>query len=190
MKEVQVRREIYRMLRRLYYWPITQTDTSVCSTCGALVKPKTGRPDILALSPYGPSIVVEVKTLNLLQQKSFPFSAITPEQRKWLTRWKKDGGPGFIAIGTVGVPRGQRKLWLIPWAHWQIREATIVTHGSQQSIPYFAGPGFSKRLQNEEWDLARWCTEYELQWESGCWHIPEGKPWGWQRNAPPGEREL
>jgi hypothetical protein len=94
MKEAEIRAEIYRILYKDEgYWPITQTDAVKCWQCGALVKPKIGRPDIMVMNPSGPAIVVEVKAFpppakgKEWAQTSISFDRIEDKQRKWLTRW-------------------------------------------------------------------------------------------------------
>jgi hypothetical protein len=202
MKEADIREEVYNLLRRLWYWPITQTDlnapfdiSAVNHLVGMLIgmtktspktqavvfqlkavldkavaRPPKGRPDILVLYPtrYGTSIVVEVKTLNLTQKKSFAFTKIDNNQRVWLDRWDTDSGLGYLALGTVGVPRGERKLWLIPWGAWMKIEGCVKKY--QQSIPYKAGPGFKKELQERHLDLVTQLQRFELVWREGCWH--------------------
>ena len=112
MKEADIRREVYRSLREMGYWPITQTDLFVCSRCGARNHPPVGRPDILVLNPSGLSFVVEVKVIPR-DRKGWPTSLLRPEQREWLERWVLDGGLAFVAIGEL-IPR-KRRLWFIPF---------------------------------------------------------------------------
>ena len=200
MKEKHVRAEIYNLLRRLWYWPITQTDLNapfpiaqVNKLLGQLLgmtkayphiqkvvfilkavldkatpRPPKGRPDILVLNPMGSTRVVEVKVLNLTQKKSFSFTEIDDSQRRWLDRWEEDGGLGFLALGTVGVARGQRRCWLIPWGIWKSTEASVSKY--QLSIPYEAGPGFKKPLQEHHLDIITQFAAFELAWRLGCWH--------------------
>lgn len=171
MKEADVRREVFRLLHRdLGLWPITQTDAAKCPKCHALVKPPIGRPDILVLNTRGPSTVIEVKVLNLSQQKSFAFDNVTPEQHKWLSWWAADRGLGYLAIGTVGVR--PRRLWLIDWAYW--RSLTEDVSEFQNSLPYIAGKGFSKDLQELGWDMDRLLSNYELERKTGGWILPPG----------------
>lgn len=171
MKEADVRREVYHMLHKdLGLWPITQTDATPCPKCGTLSKPPIGRPDILVLNTRGVSAVIEVKTLNLLQRKSFAFNSVTPEQHAWLTLWAVDNGLGYLAIGTVGAR--PRRLWLVDWKCWQ----TVMRQvgGVQDSLPYIAGKGFRKELQELGWDMDRLLEQFELTRKIGGWVLPPG----------------
>lgn len=171
MKETNIRREVYRMLHKdLGLWPITQTDALPCPKCHTLSKPPMGRPDILVLNTHAPSAVIEVKVLNLLQQKSFAFNSVTPQQSTWLTRWTDADGLGYLAIGTVGVR--PRRLWIIDWWRWQ--DIKINVTEVQDSLPYIAGKGFSKHLQEFEWDMDRLLRKHELERKTGGWVLP---PW-------------
>lgn len=169
MKEADIRREVYHMLHTdLGLWPITQTDAVPCPKCHALSKPPIGRPDILVLNPTGRSAVIEVKALNLEQQKSFAFSNVTPEQRVWLDRWADDDGPGYLAIGTVGVR--PRRLWIVDWIYWQEVEDSVGE--IQNSLPYIAGKGFRKELQEMGQDMDRLLSNHELIRKAGGWVLP------------------
>lgn len=203
MKEADVRGEVYRMIHKdLGLWPITQTDLNapfdiakVNKLLGILIKvsqkwlhiqrvvfalkavldkatprPPKGRPDILVLNTRGPSIVVEVKVLNLKRQKSFSFDNVTPEQFKWLSWWTADGGQGYLALGTVGVR--PRRLWLVDWAWWRALADSVGE--VQNSLPYVAGKGFSKVLQERGWDMDRLLEQYELERKTGGWVLPPG----------------
>lgn len=134
----------------------------------AVARPPKGRPDILVLNPTGHSAVVEVKALNLERHKSFYFGKVTPEQDAWLTRWYRDGGLGYLAIGTVGVR--PRRLWLVDWGDWRAVMASVGQY--QDSLPYIAGKGFNKQLQKLEWDMDRLLSNYELERKTGGWVLP------------------
>lgn len=201
MKEADIRREVYHMLHKdLGLWPITQTDLNapfdiatvrrlLVTLIGmtkkylhiqgvvfalkavldkAVARPPKGRPDILVLNTHGVSAVIEVKALNLLQQRSFAFNSVTPEQHKWLDWWAADLGLGYLAIGTVGIR--PRRLWLVDWRCWQT--VTRQVGEIQDSLPYIAGKGFRKELQELGWDMDRLLEQFELTRKTGGWVLP------------------
>ena len=191
MNEAAVRQEVYGLLRRLWYTPHRLKDAILCPKCGAKILPPTGRPDILVNSAYGPGAYIEVKVLKA--GKSFPFKAITPEQRQYLCRRTEEKFRCYLALGTVDAPRGGRHLWIVDWRAWVLTEILVSTH--QKSIPEIAGPGFKKVLQEEHLDLVHLLADYECYWENGLWHLP--KPHSlWHDydlsliNIPIGEKEL
>jgi len=169
VKEIDVRQKTYRLCRQLGYWPITQTDTSICPKCHTKIKPPISRPDIFVMHPTSRSVVIEVKALHA-GETSFPFSRIDDGQRRWLDRWAADGGLGFIALGVIRQ-HGQRQhlehLYITPWEYWLGIEHLV---GSvQESIPYQAGPGYSVILQEGKWDIVNLLEPY-------CWY-KENKEW-------------
>jgi hypothetical protein len=199
MDEADVRGEVYRTLRELGYWPITQTDAyapfdiagakrlmaaitkqvspntrGMVHALSALIdkaqfKPPLGRPDILVLDPLGPSQVIEVKTLNLAQVKAFAFSRIETNQRRWLDSWQSAGGQGYLALGVIGIDK--RPLWIVPWPVWKTTEELITPY--QQSIPFSAGKGYRTELQ-AGLDLLRLMGDYLCQKQGNHWTLPDG----------------
>jgi hypothetical protein len=173
MNEADVRRKIYRMLRELGYWPITQTDASICPKCGTRTVPPIGRPDILVLHPTVQPAVVEVKSLRRTET-SFPFDRITPEQRQWLDRWQEVGGLGYLALGVIR-PHGTKGyldyLWLVDWADWKEIEGLVTP--IQNSIPLEAGKGMRRELQERRLDLLTLLSRWDLHdRQTGRWRLP------------------
>lgn len=211
MNEAQVRAEVFNLLERLYYWPITQTDARtpmskevwgllyaleqqapdqkslIGALRGALSRvntPPIGRPDILVLNPVGPSIVVECKVFDKPRNNdwsacSFDTNSVTPEQRWWMTMWEADRGKAYLALGTVhGRPNSAKEprlLWLIPWHTYLDLEERVWERGVK-TIPLAEYKGMRMALR----DAGLWATcmfaGYDLQWNGGCWHLPNGHP--------------
>lgn len=180
MVERDIRQKIFQNLRRLGYWPITQTDASVCPRCGALVKPKIGRPDILVLHPTGLNIVVEVKTLSIKGSKrSFSFAEISEQQRKWLNLWTYIGGHGFIGLGIIRKAEEDQVndsllgIYLVPWINWLAAEQDLLE--IQKSIPYEAHTARSKRIREESLDITTLFSDYRLVHDEGeSFDLPPG----------------
>lgn len=184
MKEADVRRKVYRLFRELGYWPITQTDATVCPKCGTRSVPPIGRPDILALHPRARPIVVEVKSLRRTET-SFPFSRITPEQRQWLDRWQEAGGLGYLALGVLRC-RGARTyldyLYLVDWAGWKEIEGLVSP--IQASIPLEASKGTRRELQEWHFDILTLLNHWDLHNRmTGRWQLPVGHS-AWPEEAP------
>ena len=187
MNEKAVRGEVFRLMRRMWFWPITQTDVTRCPH-GHLAYPKKGRPDIFGLNPTGRTIIVEVKILNLSKDKSFAFSNIEDEQRKWLSRWTEDGGWAYLALGTIGTKRGQRQLWLVPWVVWQLTEKIVRKH--QDSIPYIAGKGFKKEMQDDKIDILHLFPLFEAEWKDSRWSLLDQHELWYITGIDRGERQI
>ena len=173
MKETDVRRKVFRMLRLLGYWPITQTDATICPRCRTKVKPPIGRPDILVLNPTGRTVVVEVKVLRR-NDASFPFDRITPEQHKWLDKWEADGGLGYVGLGAIRPHNSKdylEHLWLVDWSRW--KEVEGLVSPIQDSIPFVAGKGMRRELQDNHYDLVTMLGRWGLARDNGDWHLPE-----------------
>ena len=176
MNEVAVRQAVFRAARGAGYWPITQTDASVCERCGNLLRPPIGRPDILLLHPINGSAVVEVKTVRPTET-AFAFANIDDGQRRWLSRWSEDGGIGYIALGAIRQ-HGQRQmlehLWLVPWERWLMLEKAV--EPVQSSVPLEAGKGMRRELQEGELDLVHLLADLELERENGDYRWPAAVP--------------
>jgi hypothetical protein len=167
MNEAIIRRELYQMLRYRYdLWPDHFPDVAAAK--------QPGRPDLVVMNPKGPGYYVEVKALNLDQNKSFAFSDITDGQRLWLDTWEEARAQGsWLAIG---VYQQRHEIYLIPWIAWTRVEAQVRPH--QDSLPYTVGPGYLKELQSqgldfrllEQYKLVRVKTADRLPGESG-WKI-------------------
>jgi len=172
LDETDVRQKIFKLARTLGYWPITSSNTTVCPRCKSLVLPTIGRPDILWLNPRGAGRVSECKVLRQ-KESAFSFSEVTQDQKDWLDRWQEDGGIGYIAFGVIR-PAGKlshlERLYLVDWAAWRGVERLVVP--TQNSIPYIAGPGFARALQDNRYDIVTLLRPWELERDQGCWHLP------------------
>ncbi|NIV32718.1 MAG: hypothetical protein GWN58_25720 [Anaerolineae bacterium] len=183
MNEADVRRKVYRLLRELGYWPITQTDATVCPKCGTRSIPPIGRPDILVLHPTQRSVVVEVKSLRRTET-SFPFKRVTPEQRQWLDRWEEAGGLGYLAVGVLRPHKTKTyldHLYLVDWTAW--KEAEGLVSPIQGSIPLEAGKGTRRVLQEKHLDILNLLRHWALHSEDGRWQLPKGHS-AWPEEAP------
>jgi hypothetical protein len=173
MNEADVQRKLCHAFRSAGYWDITQTDAAQCPSCGTLTHPKTGRPDVLLLHPHQASRVCEVKALRA-GETSFPFSRIEDKQRKWQERWMDDGGLGYIGLGVIRQ-HGKRQhldhLYLVDWASWLDIEGLV--RQIQDSIPYQAGSGYAKELQEKQWDIIHLLADYEVSRRNRKWVLPE-----------------
>lgn len=162
MREREIRGKIYRLLRKGSWYPVTQTDAAICPACGASVLPIEGRPDILV-----PTVAVEVKALRLSTSKSFSFSEIKENQRRWLNDFAQLGFLGFIGLGVIDR-RGSRdclvSLFLVEWTQWLKIEERV--RPIQNSIPYQHGKGMRRDLEGldlltlaAEWDVLKGLPE-------------------------------
>jgi hypothetical protein len=132
--------------------------------------PPTGRPDILGLHPLTPSIVVEAKALYLSRQKSFPFSGVRDDQRRWLDSWLDKGGRGYIGLGIIEKVNERdalRDLFLVDWGDWKETESHISKH--QRSIPYKPYKGMRKDI-SEEWCMTQAFDRHRVFKNLPGWH--------------------
>ncbi len=163
MDEKAVRQKIYRMLYKTYnFWPNT-SDRARCRKCGTMPVEK-GTPDLLVMHPDAASIVIEVKIVRP-SERAFPMRRIKADQRKWLDRWKADGGCGYLGLGII-VPAGSKhslaSLSLIPWDVWKRMEEDF--KGIRVSIP----------MNNI--DVSRLLHSFRVERVSGRWQLCAGHP--------------
>ena len=174
VNETDVRQKVFRMARKLGYWPIPQTNAAICPNCKRPVLPPIGRPDILWHHPTMRGRVSECKVLRR-DATSFPFSEITQDQRDWLDLWQADGGLGYIALGIIR-PLGSRstlvRLYLVDWADW--RQVERLVQPIQNSIPYTARKGMCRELQEGNLDIVTLLKPWELVRNQGQWTLPSG----------------
>ena len=173
MNEADVRGKVFKTLRLLGYWPITQTDATICPRCRTKVKPPIGRPDILVLHPTAKDLVVEVKALRPADT-AFPFDRISPEQRKWLDRWEEVGGRGYIGLGAIRKHQSRdhlEYLWLVDWTDWKEIEGLVSP--IQSSIPFAAGKGMRRAIQEHDYCLPAMLKPWALARQNGAWEIPD-----------------
>lgn len=173
MNEADVRLKVKHIFEKLGCWVITQTDANICPKCHFKIRPKAGRPDLLCLNPSdtGLNAVCEVKVIRS-SEESFSFDEISDKQRRWLTAWTDAGGLGYLALGYIN-PHGKRDyldgLWIVDWPGWLAIEEII--RPIQKSIPYRAGPGYRKVLQEEMYDCTHLLYSWEVKREEGMWII-------------------
>lgn len=176
MNEAKARREVFNLMRRLWLWPVTQTDASICPH-GHLVRPPRGRPDILVLNPQGPAIVVEAKMFDL-DERAFSFRRIDDGQRQWLNNWEEDGGTAFLALGTRTGRAGSkspRYLWLVDWPAWLRVEKSCVKLG-QLSLPLELHRARRRDLRDAGISAVNLLEGWALVWRDSCWHLRESHP--------------
>ncbi len=151
MNEATVRAEVQHMLRYTYQlWPDHWPDIPGTK--------QPGRPDIVVMSPTGPGFYIEAKVLYLNRSKSLKFNCIPLGQRRWLSKWEEVRRNGsHLAIGTVNCPK--RGVWLIPWPKWLEVERAVEQHAAY--LPYEAGPGTLRVLQQQHYDFGLF-AEYKL----------------------------
>ena len=166
MKEKEVRQEVFRLAKSLGFFPVTQTDTQICPKCFTRIKPPIGRPDILWLNPTKPGVVSEIKAIPE-NAKTFAFSSISEEQRRWLSWWTEAGGLAYLGLGTL-VPR-HRRLWLVPWHHWLEIEAALTPY--QDSIPITVAKHMRIAVQDQKLDLDHLAAPFECTKTVGGWTI-------------------
>lgn len=149
MNEGSVRAKLYSMLRHEYnLWPDHFEDLPGSK--------KPGRPDLIVMNPWGPGFYIEVKALYLHRDKAFAFENIEPAQRRWLSDWERARPSGsYLCLGVIDLCGSQRtkivEIYLVPWPYWLDIETRVMEH--QASLPYVAGKGFSKALQELGYDF-------------------------------------
>lgn len=162
MKENDIRHDLYKTLQKYGLWPIHGRDAIICQTCHRpVVSFEQGRPDLIVLNKTGPSIVIEVKAVNLERDKSLAFSHITPEQDRWLQAWtnEKPWGIGFLAVGTI---EAKRRLWVIPYMDWKVDVFEAATLAGKKSVSMET--------------LERIMPQYMLKKVTGGWEFPDDHP--------------
>jgi len=174
MEESGVRQQLYKMLRQYGYWPLRGRDATICPKCHTKILPPIGRPDIVVLAPHGIGRVVEVKAVNMLKDKSFSFSEISPDQRQWLSSYAICGGLGYIAIGAVNVR--PMRVWVIDWEHWLDIEKVVSM--CQASIPITLIGKFKREVVANGFSLELMAKNYELLRVKSEWKVPPGHSLG------------
>jgi hypothetical protein len=171
MREIDIQREIYQMLRYRYkLWPDHFPDIP-----GA--KKQKGRPDLVVMNPRSAGFYVEVKTLNVKRESSLAFSKINEGQRRWLSEWNDQRVLGsWLGLGTVG--HRPRELYMIPWTFWLQIEKQVSQY--QDSLPYQVGKGYLLDMQSlqldfrmlEDYRCYRVPPKFRMDGESG-WRMPD-----------------
>jgi len=168
MKESDLTTEVTSLLRSRFIW-------THCCPDGPHTR-AGGLPDIICINA---PVVIEVKTFHKLglekdwAKTTFPFRAINPEQRAWLTMFDRDPQhESFLAIGTVhgraGAKINPRMLWIIPWKVWLAMEGCILPH--RKSLPLARYKG--QRKAGQGLNAVELLSEYSLGHSSGMWELP------------------
>jgi hypothetical protein len=184
MRESDVTSEVTNLLKRLWLWPHKDSDLGRCSACGNRNYPKGGHPDIQIRNA---PLVIEVKVFKHAKGKpwataTFPFASITKEQHVWLDMWVEDGlikgvdQQAYLALGTThgraGAKVDARRLWLIPWEQWVDYEADMLPYRKTLPLAGYKGqrPGY---VREYNMNAVSWFEDFELEWHTGQWHLPE-----------------
>jgi hypothetical protein len=123
MDEASIRREVSLALRAMGFTDYHPPDIAKMGMADF----ESGRPDLIGVNPVGPSIYVEVKHTANTQNDYFDPRLISYGQRRWLDWWVYTRqGPGFLAIGTLRMPR---RLWIIPWNAFVPIEKELASYG-------------------------------------------------------------
>lgn len=167
MKEADIRGEVFNLLERYHYWPMTQQNATVCPRCHTQWRPPASRPDIVTLQ----NVVVECKSYP--RRGAFPFAAIEAGQRGWLDLASDDGIDAYLALGTrtgrAGT-RNPRRLWIVPWSVWLAVEERV--RPFQDSLPLMAGLAKLLAVRERGLGAVELLQQWALYWENGEWHLP------------------
>jgi hypothetical protein len=138
-----------------------------------------GKPDMMVWRG-GRMGVIEVKD----GYDAFPFANFEENKRDYAAKWCM-AAPYWIQYWVwlclgVGQPqwpaeKQPRRTWLIPLQEFYAVEELLKPH--QLSIPYFAGKGRLRILQDNQWDAIHLFQEFEVQWnKNGFWRLPTKHP--------------
>jgi len=190
MNEAAVRGEVFRLLRRLWLWPFSQTDLFVCQMCGTKNHPPKGRADIIT----NRHVAVEVKMFNPdkygnVEHSRLTPSQITPEQRVWLTNFDADATNrdrytneptdegAYIALGTQGTAGRDRYLFIVPWFKYLELETTIgEVVGNGKGLPLHIYDGMHNK---DQYDLEELYATLALDSYAATWYNEKGKKGYW-----------
>jgi hypothetical protein len=134
---------------------------------------ESGRPDIWAIR-NAVGVCVECKRFT----ERFPFSAWTERQRKWAEEHDRENGVPYWLYITLGMNVNSKlmpqKTWLLPYT--AMLEVERVVGQYQQSLPYIAGKGMRREIQEQHLDAVTMLRGYELMWnkELKCFMPPAG----------------
>lgn len=171
MNEADIRGEVFNLLERYHYWPLTQQNATKCPYCHKLWTPPKSRPDIVTLQ----NVVVECKAF--FGERAFPFSAIEPGQRSWLDLASEDGIGVYLALGTRTGRAGTqnpRRLWIVPWRQWLAVEERV--RPFQDSLPLIAGLARLLAVRERGLGAVELLQQWALWWENGGWRLPPLHP--------------
>jgi hypothetical protein len=173
MNEADVRLHVRHAMQAAGYEVTRLPDCIVCPKCKNKIIPEGGRADLTA-SPTESTIYAEVKVLRR-DDTSFAFLQIEDIQREWLDERLAQGTRVYLALGVIR-PAGSRSkleaLYLVPWFVWECLEGITRERFGQESLPWIAGKGFSKEMQEQEWDIQHLLEPCLVSRTDGTWRLP------------------
>ena len=172
MNEASIRLQLHHALQWLGYWPYHHQDARYCPRCHNIITPEViGRPDTEARHPTHPTVLIEVKAVKGL---AFPFSEITPEQRKYLSSWENEEGKSYLCLGKI-VPIGSKtridSIVVIPWRMWLDVEKIF-----DKSVPYDRLYYTNKLRSNESTIVELFDLKYFIEKIDGQPHFRQEHP--------------
>lgn len=199
VNEAQLRAEVGRTLRKLWYRTHVFTDMTRCDVCGNEKFPPGGIPDMIFWDWKGPVGFIEFKMFPTPShggwaRTSLSLSKISPTQRAWLLFAQETGGYHlYVGLGTVhgraGATKEPRMAWVVPWDYWQTVETDLLP--IQKSLPLTLRPGLRREIQDRDLTATTLLRDYELEWADGGWQFPRGHPIGQAKPSSYGlERNL
>lgn len=201
MKEADVRREVFRLLRKdLGLWPITQTDLNAPFDISKVQKLLA---TLIGMTKRWPHVQRVVFALKAVLDKAV---ARPPKGRPDILVLNTHGVSAVVEVKALNLKRlrsfafdnvtPEQHRWLDRWTDdnglgylaigtvgvrprrlwivdWSFwREIQDAVSEIQSSLPYIAGKGFSKILQLRCWDMDRLLSNYELERKTGGWVLP------------------
>jgi hypothetical protein len=137
-----------------------------------------GRADLVVMK-RGRGCFVEVKN----GRDSFAFSELRENQRQWIETialpiyqtsvwiWLVLGSsPPHLDLLRYNI----RQAWLCPYHQFLEVEAKVLPYSG--SIPYRAGKGYRKELQENHLDAMHLLARFALRWKQGHWQLPQPHP--------------
>jgi hypothetical protein len=137
-------------------------------------KDEPGRADRMVVCK-GRGCYIEIKD----GYNAFSFSDLRPNQRQWIEEvaLKKEQTSVWIWLVLGDSPPDRnpllynsRQAWLFPFSVFMEAEARVEPYSG--SIPYRAGKGYRKELQEQHLDAVHIFARYALRWHKGQWKLP------------------
>jgi hypothetical protein len=164
--------EVVRTLHKLGFG-VRADPTTRFATAG-----ENGRADQMIVRG-GRGCYIEAKTGTT----GFDFDTLRPNQREWIESFALPEPYRmevwiWLAMGTDRPNNTQpdalpRKHWLIPYPVMLHVEKQV--RPIQRTLPYRAGKGMRKEIQEQKLDALNLLRLWELEWVGGgVWDIPEG----------------
>lgn len=163
--------EAVRSLHKMGF--ITRTDP----TARFATMEDPGRADIMA-ARQGKVVFIEVKC----GRERLEFSQWSARQREWALKYcvsEPFCNPYWLWI-TLGIDPPNRNperyrprhAWLVPYHKFIEAEDQVIPY--LDSLPYFAGKGTRKVLQDRQLDAITLLRDWELKWGGNhIWKVPE-----------------